>query len=55
MVVLLNCKKEEDLFKNEGDSANKIIHRLFRRSRAANSSVSGGIPPKFERIEALFD
>ena len=26
MVVLLNCKKEEDPFKNEGASANKIIY-----------------------------
>ena len=26
---------------------------FFRRSRAANSEVSGGIPPKFGLIQAL--
>ena len=37
---------EEDQIKNEG--AKRIIVRFFRHSRAANSEVSGGIPPKFE-------
>ena len=30
-----------------------IICRFFRRSRAANSEVSGGILPKFELIQAV--
>ena len=34
-------------------SANKLIVRFFRRSRAANSEVKGGIPPKFELIQAF--
>ena len=34
-------------------SANKIICCFFRRSRAANSEVSGGILPKFELIQAF--
>ena len=33
--------------------ANKLIVRFFRRSRVANSEVSGGIPPKFELIQAF--
>ena len=28
MVVLLTCKNEEDLIKNEGASGNKIIHKF---------------------------
>ena len=50
MAVLLTCKNEKDLFKNEGESAIKIIHRFFR-SRAANFQVSGGIRSKFELIQ----
>ena len=37
--------------KNEG--AKKLIVRFFRHSRTANSKVSGGIPPKFELIQAF--
>ena len=33
----------------------KLIHRFFRRSRAAYSAVNGGILPKFELIQALVD
>ena len=43
MVVLLTFKNEEDQIKNEGAS----------RSRAANSEVSVGIPPKFGLILAF--
>ena len=32
---------------------NKTVHRFFRRSKAANFAVSGGIPTKFELIQAL--
>ena len=31
----------------------KIIHQFFRRSRADNSDVGGGIWPKFEFIQAF--
>ena len=45
---------EEDPIKNEGA---RVLTRLyvvfFRRSRAANSEVSGGILPKFELIQAF--
>ena len=54
MVVLHTCKNEEDLIKNEGT---RVLTRLYvvfvRRSRAANSRVSGGILPKFELIQAF--
>ena len=52
--VLLTCKYEEDPIKNEGA---RVLTRLydvfFRRSRAANSGVSGGILPKFKLIQAF--
>ena len=54
IVVLVTCKNEEDLIKNEGA---RVLTRLyvvfFRRSRAANSEVSGGILPKFKLIQAF--
>ena len=54
MVVLHNCKNEEDPIKNEDA---RVLTRLyfvfFRRSRAANSEVSDGILPKFELIQAF--
>ena len=31
----------------------ELIVRFFKRSRAANSEVIGGIPPKFELIQAF--
>ena len=54
MVVLVTCKYEEDLLKNEGA---RVLTRLYdgffsRRSRANNSEVSGRILPKFELIQA---
>ena len=54
MVVLVTCKYQEDPIKNEGA---RVLTRLydffFRRSRTANSEVSGGILPKFELIQAF--
>ena len=47
------CKNEEDPIKKKRYSANKLIVRFFRCSRAANSEVSGVILPKFELIQAL--
>ena len=55
MVVLITYKNEEDQIKNKGA---RVLTRLnvvvfFRRSRAANSLVSGGIKPKFKLIQVL--
>ena len=54
IVVLVTCKNEEYPNKNEGA---RVLTRLydvfFRRSRATNSEVSGGILPKFELIQAF--
>ena len=54
MVVLHTCKNEKDPIKSEDA---RVLTRLnvvfFRRSRAANSDVSGGILPKFELIQAF--
>ena len=54
MVVLIICKNEEDLIKHEGA---RVLTRFyvvfFRRVRAANSEVSGGILLKFELIQAF--
>ena len=44
MVVLVTCKNEEDSIKNEGARvATRLFVVFFRRSRADNSVVSGGI------------
>ena len=54
MVVLHTCKNEEDPIKNEGTrELTSLLFNFFRRSRAANSEVSGGILPKFELIQAF--
>ena len=55
MVVLLTCKNKEDPIKNEGARVltTLCIHRFFRRPRADNSGVSGGIWPKLELIQAF--
>ena len=54
MVVLLTCKNEEDLIKNESARVlNKIKYQFFTNPRAAISAVHGGIPPKFELIQAF--
>ena len=44
---------EADPIKNEGARVLTHIVRFFRRSRAANSEVSGGIPSKFKLIQAF--
>ena len=51
IAVPLSCKNEKDTIKNK--KANRIIHRFFRRSRAANSTVSSGIRPTFNLIQAF--
>ena len=54
MVVHLTCKNEKDPIKNEGGRVlTRLYMSFFRRSRAANSEVSGGILPKFELIKAV--
>ena len=53
MVVLHTCKNEEDPIKNEDARVLTRLCCFFRRSRAANSEVSGGIPLKFELIQAF--
>ena len=54
MFVLHTCKIEEDPIKNEYARVLTRLHvGFFRRSRAANSEVSGGILPKFKLIQAF--
>ena len=49
MVVLAPCKNEKDSIKMKALEC----YQLFRHSKAANSTVSGGIQPKFELIQAF--
>ena len=44
---------KEDPIKNEDTRVLTLIVRLFRRSGVAYSEVGGGIPPKFELIQAV--
>ena len=58
MYVIVTCKYEMDPIKNSQDSGKTIfpiisLWGFFRRSRAANSAVSGPIGPKFELVRAL--
>ena len=54
MVVIHTCKNEENLIKNKGAIVlTRLYDVFFRRSRATNSKVSGGILPKFELIQAF--
>ena len=53
MVVLITCKNEEDLIENEGAGVATRLCLFFRRSRADNSVVSGGIWQKFELIQGF--
>ena len=53
MVVLLTSNNEQDPIKNEGARVLTRLFIIFRCSRAGNSAVAGGIPPKFELIHAL--
>ena len=50
MHILITCKFEKDRINSNGE---KWWRRFFRRSRAANSIVSGGIWPKFKLIQAF--
>ena len=51
MHVLITCKFEKDQINSNGEKA--VTSIFFRRSRAANSIVSGGIWPKFKLIQAF--
>ena len=54
MVVLVTCKYEEDPIKNDGARVLTRLNDIFiRRSREANSEVSGGILPQFKLIQAF--
>ena len=53
IVVLVTCKNEEDPIKNEGARVLTSLQFDFLHSRAANSKVSVGIPPKSELIQAF--
>ena len=56
MDVLITCKYEEDLIKNEGARVVTTLYitfSVFKRARADNSGIGGGIWPKFELIQAF--
>ena len=53
MAVLHTCNNEENPIKNIDTRVLTRLCVFFRRSRAANSKVSGGILPKFELIQAF--
>ena len=59
MYVLITCKYEKDPIKNSRENVMTLFFPLqvygnfFRRSRAANSVVSGQIWPKFELIQDI--
>ena len=59
MVVLVTCKNEEDLIRNESAGVFttsfplKVNGDFFKRSKAANSAVHGRIYPNFELIRDL--
>ena len=56
MVVLVTCKNDEDPIKNKGARVvTRLFHKIFKRSRAANSVVGGGILAKFKLIQAFID
>ena len=52
MDVLVTCKYEEDLIKNEGARVDTTLYSNFSDAqRADNSGVGVGIWPKFELIQ----
>ena len=59
MYVLVTCKNEEDLIKNEGARVFtrvlplRVYGNFSIRSRAANSAVLGRIWPKFELVRDI--
>ena len=56
IVILVTCKNEEYPIKNEGARVlTRFSGNFFRRSRAANSAVLGGIWLKFELFQDIID
>ena len=53
MDVLITCKYEENTIKMKALEWSQHIHQYFRRARADNSGVGGGIWPKYELIQAF--
>ena len=53
MDVLVTCQYEEDPIKNRGARVFTTLYINFRRARADNSGIDGGIWPKFELIQAF--
>ena len=54
MNVLITCQYEEDPIKKRGARVfTALCIVFFRRARADNSGVGGGIWPKFELIQAF--
>ena len=56
MDVLVTCKYEEDLIKNEGARVATTLYSNFsRRARVDYTCVGVGIWPKFELIQAFMN
>ena len=53
MDVLVTCQYEEDPIKIEALECSQHYNQFFRRARADNSGVVGGIWSKFEPIQAF--
>ena len=53
MVVLVKCKNEEDLIKNEGARVFTTLYINFSDAQGQITGVGGGIWPKFECIQAF--
>ena len=54
LVVLVTCKNEEDPIKNQSTrELTSLQLDFFRRSRAADSEIGCGIPPKFKIVQAF--
>ena len=53
MFVLLTCKNEEDPIKIEALECSQHFTSIFRRARADNSGVGGGIWSKFKLVQAF--
>ena len=53
MVVLVTCKIKKIRSKMKALECSQHYTSIFKRARADNSRVGGGIWPKFELIQAL--
>ena len=53
MVVLVTCKNEEDLIKNEGARVLTTLYINVSDAQGQITGVGGGIWPKFELIQAF--